>query len=60
MKYLMGKLSSLRWRLVSKLWYSRGFGCIGRNVIFINPMLIKGEEFISIGDDCVFSRWFAD
>ena len=54
MKYLMEKLSSLRWKLMTKIWYSRYFGYIGKNVTFINPMLIKGERFISIGDDCVF------
>lgn len=54
MKYLMRKLSSLKWKLISKLWYSRGFGYIGNNVTFINPMLIQGEKYISIGDGCSF------
>lgn len=54
MKYLMEKLSSLKWKLMTILWYSRGFAYIGKNVTFINPMLIKGEKFISIGDGCVF------
>lgn len=53
-KLLIKKIILLKWKLITCIYYSGTFHSFGKKNIFIKPILIAGEENISIGNNCTF------
>ncbi|WP_203567997.1 acyltransferase [Aestuariimicrobium ganziense] len=61
---MLEKLAGLRYRrgqLMTRLFYSRGFGHVGRGAVVIAPIMLQGVKRIHIGDGTLIrdGAWLA-